>query len=374
MDFSFTEEEQDVAELSRRILEDKVTHERLTDIESRDGPRFDPELWRALADADLLSVGLPGAAGGMGLGLLAQCLVLEQVGRTLAPVPVLPSIVMGAMAIAQHGTADQRDEWVPPAATGEKILTAALAEPVSHDRQRPATTASRDGSGWRLDGTKTAVPAATLADLMLIPATTADGGTGVFLVDRSVEGLTVTPQQLTTGDVAGHVDLEGVVVHDDALLGADQDGDALQSLLDLATVGLCTLQLGVTERALDETAEYSKNRIQFERPIATFQAVGHRCADAYIDVEAIRLTLWQAIWRLSEGLPASLEIETAKFWAAEGGHRVAHAAVHIHGGMGVATEYFIHRYFLHAKQLEFALGGASEQALRIGDQLAAQPA
>jgi 3-oxocholest-4-en-26-oyl-CoA dehydrogenase beta subunit len=373
MDFGFTEEEQDVAELSRRILEDKITHERLTEIESRDGPRFDPELWRALADADLLRIGLPDASGGMGLGLLAQCLVLEQVGRTLAPVPVLPSIVTGAMAIAQHGTSGQRDEWVPPAATGEKILTAALAEPVNQDRQRPATVARRDGTGWRLDGTKTAVPAATLADLMLIPATTADGGAGVFLVDPSAEGLTVTPQQLTTGDVAGHVDLDGVTVDDDALLGADQDGDALESLLDLATVGLCALQLGVTERALEETAEYTKTRVQFERPIATFQAVGHRCADAYIDVEAIRLTLWQAIWRLSEGLPARLEIETAKFWAAEGGHRVAHAAVHLHGGMGVATEYFIHRYFLHAKQLEFALGGATEQARRIGDQLAAQP-
>jgi 3-oxocholest-4-en-26-oyl-CoA dehydrogenase beta subunit len=374
MDFSFTEEEQDVAELSRRILEDKVTHERLTEIESRDGPRFDPELWRALADADLLGVGLPQDSGGTGLGLLAQCLVLEQVGRTLAPVPVLPSILMGAMAITQHGTANQRDEWVRPAATGETILTAALAEPVSSERQRPATTARRDGSGWRLDGTKTAVPAATIADVMLVPATIADGGAGVFLVDRSAQGLTVTPQQLTTGDVAGHIDLDGVMVGDDALLGADQEGSALASLLDLTTVGLCTLQLGVTERALDETAEYTKNRVQFERPIATFQAVGHRCADAYIDVEGIRLTLWQAIWRLSERLPASLEIETAKFWAAEGGHRVAHAVVHLHGGMGVATEYFIHRYFLHAKQLEFMLGGATEQALRIGAKLAAQPA
>jgi len=112
--------------------------------------------------------------------------------------------------------------------------------------------------------------------------------------------------------------------------------------------------------------------VQFERPIATFQAVGHRCADAYIDVEGIRLTLWQAAWRLATGLPAGMEIEVAKLWAAEGGHRVAHTAVHIHGGMGVAVEYPIHRYFVAAKQVEFTLGGATEQRLRIGARLAAE--
>ena len=138
------------------------------------------------------------------------------------------------------------------------------------------------------------------------------------------------------------------------------------------TLGVCATQLGVTEEALRRTAEYAGQRVQFERPIATFQAVGHRCADAYIDVEGIRLTLWQAAWRVAAGLPAATEIEVAKLWAAEGGHRVAHTAVHIHGGMGVAIEYPIHRYFVAAKQTEFMLGGATEQRLRIGSRLAAE--
>ena len=144
-------------------------------------------------------------------------------------------------------------------------------------------------------------------------------------------------------------------------------------MVERATLGLCAVQLGVTERALAATASYAINRIQFERPIATFQAVGHRCADAYIDVEAIGLTLWQAAWRLSAGLPAGAEVAVAKYWAATGGHRVAHAAVHIHGGMGVATEYSIHRYFIAAKQIEFTLGGAKEQLLRLGARLAVEP-
>jgi acyl-CoA dehydrogenase len=133
------------------------------------------------------------------------------------------------------------------------------------------------------------------------------------------------------------------------------------------------VQLGVTERALEATAQYTKERVQFDRAIATFQAVGHRCADCYIDVEGIRLTLWQAIYGVENDAEThQLDVETAKFWAAEGGHRVAHAVVHLHGGMGIATEYFIHRYFAHAKQIEFMLGGATEQAVRIGSQLALQ--
>ena len=136
----------------------------------------------------------------------------------------------------------------------------------------------------------------------------------------------------------------------------------------------CAQQLGVTEEALRSTAEYTTQRVQFERPSATFPAVGHRCADSYIAVEGIRRTRWQAIYAIALGDDATMEIETAKWWASEGGHRVALAVVHLHGGMGIATEYSIHRYFAFATQIEFALGSATEQALRIGAELATQPA
>ncbi|MGH2685649.1 MAG: acyl-CoA dehydrogenase family protein, partial [Actinomycetota bacterium] len=266
-----------------------------------------------------------------------------------------------------------RDTWVRPAAEGERILTGALSEPFNREQTRPVTTAERTGSAWRLDGVKTCVPAATMADLILVPAATSNGAR-VFLVEPGATGVSVTAQKTTNKERYGMVQLEGVEVGDDALLGGpDGDPAALEWMVQRATIGLCALQLGATERALEATAEYSKTRVQFDRPIATFQAVGHRLADSYIDVEGIRLTLWQAAWRLSEKVPARQEIETAKFWAADGGHRVAHAAVHVHGGMGVATEYFVHRYFAHTKQLEFMLGGATEQALRIGAELAAEP-
>lgn len=136
-----------------------------------------------------------------------------------------------------------------------------------------------------------------------------------------------------------------------------------------ATVSLCALQLGVLERALEMTAAYATSRVQFGRPIGTFQAVGQRLADAYIDVEAVRLTMWQAAWLLAQGEPCAAEISTAKFWAADAGHRVAHTAVHVHGGVGIDLDHPLHRYFVAAKRHEFTLGHATDHLVTLGTHL-----
>ena len=140
------------------------------------------------------------------------------------------------------------------------------------------------------------------------------------------------------------------------------------------TLGRSAFQLGVVERALELTAEYAREREQFDRPIGSFQAVSSRLADGYIDVKGLRLTLTQAAWRLSEDLPADVDVNTAAFWAADAGHRVAHTTVHVHGGVGIDTDHPVHRYFLAAKQTEFAVGSATGQLLRIGRELADTPA
>jgi alkylation response protein AidB-like acyl-CoA dehydrogenase len=360
MDFAFTEEQQQLRELARRILTDRVTHESLTDLEAFGAERFDPALWAELARANLLGVALPETIGGLGYGLIELCVLLEEIGRTLAPVPAYASLVLGALPLLEYGTTAQQEEWLPAVATGERILTAALAGPVDAD-----TTARRIDGGWRIDGVRTGVPAATLADLLLVPAAT-DAGTAIFLLRPGTPGLSIQPQRTTARQTTGLLRLDGIEAGDEALLGGTVTPAAAGWLRDRAVLGVCALQLGVTDRALRATADYATTREQFRRPIGSFQAVGHRLADAYIDVEAIRLALWQAAWQASAGLDAEAAIATAKFWAAEGGHRVAHAAVHVHGGMGIAEEHFLHRYFLHAKQLEFTLGGATEQALRLG--------
>ena len=370
MDFELTEAARDLAGLTRTILADQLTEQRLREVESG-SDRFDRALWTRLADAGVLSAGLPVSVGGAGYGLLEQCAVLVELGRAVAPVPYLPTVVMGASTIGEFGTPRQRDRWVRPAATGEKLLTAALSEEVGDELTSTATLV--DGS-WRLSGVKTAVPAGPVSDLVLVPANT-DNGSTVFVVTPQDRGVTVRRQEIVDGDSEALVELDDVVLDGDRVLGEIGAGQRiLEFMAARATVGLCALQLGVTERALELTARYATERVQFERPIGTFQAVAQRLADGYVDVEAIRLTLWQAAWRLAAGLPAATEVATAKFWAADGGHRVAHTAVHLHGGVGIDKDYPLHRYFVATKRNEFSLGGATAQLRRIGSTLAAEPA
>ena len=220
---------------------------------------------------------------------------------------------------------------------------------------------------------KTVVPASPRADLVLVPASAADGVL-VFLVEPSDAGVTVQPQELTDGADAGRLVLDGVGCCGPLVLGASGGAEVADWLVSRGTVGVCAVQAGVLERALELTAEYARSREQFGRPIGSFQAVAQRLADAYIDVEAVRLTMWQAAWLLAAGAARRPEVAaavaTAKFWAADAGHRVAHTAVHVHGGMGIDTSYPLHRYFVAAKRAEFTLGGATAQLLRLGDVLA----
>jgi len=356
MDFGLTEEQAELGGLTRKILAE------------RDAP------WADLAAAGVLAAGLPPALGGAGLGLLEQCSVLIELGRAASDVPYLASIVLGAGAVAAFGTAAQRERWAAPAGRGSVVLTAALSEPDGNDPGRPSARAERADGRWVLSGVKTAVDAAPEADLFLVPCASPDGVL-VFLVAPSDPGVSVEPQRLTDFSVAGRVVLDGVVLDDDLVLAGNGQGVQVADwLVARATVGLCAVQSGVIERALELTADYAKSRVAFGRPIGSFQAVTQRLADAYVDVEAVRLTMWQAAWLLASGESgdggADVAVATAKFWAAEAGHRVAHTAVHVHGGIGIDVTYPVHRYFVAAKQHEFALGGATVQLLRIGDVLA----
>jgi alkylation response protein AidB-like acyl-CoA dehydrogenase len=387
MDFTYSEEQEAVRELAGRIFTERVTHERLKEIEqagAEEGP-IDRALWRELADAGLLGIALDEEYGGAGLDFVAACLVVEAAGRTAAYVPLIETLVYGAAPIAQFGTAAQRQEWLPGVSSGETILTAALAELVGEvilpGGTSPTTTAHEQADGsWVLDGTKACVPAALVANAILVPASrVASGGSaagsGVFIVEADADGLELIKQTTTTGRPEAILELSGVKVAADRQLGgAGADGAAIiTAVSELATAALCVLEAGACATALSLTGEYTKTRVQFDKPIATFQAVGQRAADAYVDTEAIRLTAWQAVSRLSAGLPASSEVAVAKFWAAEGGQRVVHAAAHLHGGVGVDRDYPLHRFFLLTRQIELTLGGANESLRRLGRTLADEP-
>jgi alkylation response protein AidB-like acyl-CoA dehydrogenase len=374
MDFSFTDEQQAIAALAKQILGDGATHERLRQIERGGGPRFDPALWRRLAEAGLVGVAIPEAHGGGGLGFVELMLVLEEVGRRAAPVPFLETAVLGALALAEFGSAAQRTALLPAVARGETILTAALVEGEG-DVLAPTTTATRDGDAWVLRGSKLCVPAAELAHRILVPAATGAETVGVFLVDPRTRGVATTPLATTSGQPEARLDLDGVRVGAGDVLGDAAAGRRIVAwVVERAQAGLAAVALGCCEEALRLTADYVKTRKQFEQPIAMFQAVAHRAADSYIDTEGVRLTVWQAASRLAAGESAPAEVALAKFWAAEAGHRIVHAAQHLHGGIGVDRDYPLHRYFLYARQIELTLGGAAAQLRTIGRLLAAQPA
>ncbi len=369
MDFTFTEEQETISKLARDLFERRATPERLTELEAGEA-RYDAALWKELASVGLLGTALPESVGGSCVsdgGFLELGVLLAEVGWSLAPVPAYPTLLLGSDSIARHGTSEQQQRFLPGVIEGTRILSAGLHEPGRSDPTRPATTARRDGPSWRLDGTKELVPAAQLADTVLIPATVDDGAVGLFLLATDAQGVEVRPVATTTREPHADVFLDGATVSDaDRLEGSD---GLVNSLYTRALVGLCAIQLGVSDRALRMAAEYTTGREQFGRPIGSFQAVQQRMADGFIDVEAIRWTTWHAAWLIAEGRPtdqAARAARIAKFWAAEAGARVAATTQHVHGGIGIDITYPLHRYFLWAKQNELTLGSASQQLAHLG--------
>ena len=370
MDFTPSEAQRELGALTRQIVTDHVTVERLRAAEKA-GARFDQVLWAALAQAGVLSADV---------GLLERCSVLVELGRALAPVPYLPTVAVAGAALAEFGSAPQRDRWLAPALAGQAVLAVApctddAARPTAVGRSEPGWRLSAPTPGpplaWRLTGEVTAVTAGPVADAFLVTADTA-AGPSVFVVLPGDRGVTLERQRMVNHDDAAQLILDNVPLPDDRRMFAP---DLVGRVGDLLTVGLCAYQLGVLERGLELTAEYARTRMQFGRPIGAFQAVSQRLADAYIDVQAVELALWHAAWTLEnpETGEAPAAVATAKFWAADAGHRVAHTLVHVHGGTGIDLEHPVHRYFLAAKRTEFEHGSATASLLRLGDVLASHP-
>jgi alkylation response protein AidB-like acyl-CoA dehydrogenase len=364
MDFTFSDEQETIAKVARQLFENRVTPERLTELEDGE-TRYDPGLWRDLAAADLLGIALPENVGGSGHGFVELALILAEVGWSVAPVPVYATLLLGADTLARYGDDVQRQRYLPDVVAGARLLTAGLTEPGRSDPSMPATMAHRDGGSWRIDGAKEMVPAAQLCHTMLVPAQNDSGDTGVFILDLDAPGVEVQPVATTHGEPYADVLFDSAMVSDDNRIPGN-GMDVVESMYARALAGLCAVQLGVTERALRMAAAYTTEREQFGRPIGSFQAVQQRMADAFIDVEAIRWTMWQAAWTLDQGRPPGREAGIAKFWAAEAGARVAATAQQVHGGIGIDTTYPLFRYFLWAKHNELSLGSASAQLAKLG--------
>lgn len=374
MDFTLTEEQEAIRDLAARILTEQLPPERLRALEEA-GTWYADDVWAELAKAGLLGICLPEADGGGGFGLTEACLVAEQVGRTVAPVPYLAAVVGAGLPIARYGSADQRAAHLPGLIDGTRLLSVALEEPGEVTAPlTPSTTAVRHDGSWRITGEKAFVVAADRAAAILVPARTGETSSAVFLVDPAAPGVTLVAEQTVSGEPQHTLRLLDVEVGEPEVLGRpDQGAEIAGWIADRLMAAICATQTGVCEEAVAITARYVTTREQFGSKLGTFQAVGHRVADAYIDTEGIRLTAQQAIWQLDADLDATEALMVAKYWSAEGAQRVVHAAQHLHGGIGVDLDYPIHRYFRWAKVLELSLGGASPSLLRLGASLVAGP-
>ncbi|MEU5214717.1 acyl-CoA dehydrogenase family protein [Streptomyces sp. NPDC020807] len=337
MDFTPTEEQEAVRELAARIFGDLATHERL----AAAGTGGDAELWKALCAA-----GLPGAVEET--GLLGLVLLLEEQGRVTAQVPLAASCVYGILAVVRHGTDEQRARLLPGLRDGTTVVTGAF----------PAG-GSVVSEGERLSGIVEWVPWLRDATHVLVP----DGARGLWLV-RTEDAAPVEAVELTAPWSAGRLVLDGAP-------GERLGGPgAYEAVLAAARTAFAGLQAGVCAGSLARAVEYTSVREQFGRPLSTRQAVQLRAADAYMDTEAIRVTAYEAAWRLDEGLDAREAALTAAWWASEAGKRVVHTGQHLHGGMGADLDHPVHRHFLWGRQLDAYLGAGTELLAELGDLLA----
>ncbi|MDO8862154.1 acyl-CoA dehydrogenase family protein [Haliea sp. E1-2-M8] len=337
MDYSLTEDQAAIAELAEKIFREQVNDTAQAEFQDS----FNTKLWQTLADAGLTGLGLAEQNGGSAMGFIAQCLVVQAQGAVLAQIP-LPETLLAAQALEAGGIS----EGLPGVAAGDAWLSLSL------------------GAGLSLEGD-------TLqGELGMVPW--AEGA--LYLVARAGERLVafapaeadveLIPQRVSNGRPTCQVLVRSAKALD---LGGP---DTIARLHQRQQVMTASLQLGVAEEALKRTAAYTSERKQFGKPLAAFQAVAHRAADSYMDIEALRGVVDSAMWRLEAGLDATLQSGAARWWATEASHRVSHTAQHLHGGIGSDLQYPIHRYFLWSKQLEFDLGGAAHELAAMGRHLA----
>ncbi|WP_029136406.1 acyl-CoA dehydrogenase family protein [Nakamurella lactea] len=365
MDFHLSEDQKAVRDLAAGVFARHADPLRLPDIESTED-RFDRVLWQQLAEAGVLGLAIDEQHGGAGLGLQELAMVLPEQGRTLGTVPLWETVIGGALPLIRYGTQEQQAQWLPRIADGSAVLTVAL-EPIGAARPwRTSVSASGDDGGWALTGTAVGVPAGHLAEAIVVPATT-DAGIELFLVrtDQSPVGR----QRYERTDRGIAVDLELAGAAAERLAGGPQD-DRLDWLLRQCWIALAGLQVGISQSAVRQAAEYTSMRHQFGVPLATFQAVAHQAADCHIDTEAMEVTFLNAVWREATGRDAGAAAHVAQWWASEAGDRVARTVQHLHGGLGADVTYPIHRYMLWTTQLANTLGSASWHLQQLSDQIA----
>ncbi len=335
--------------------------------DERDPVGFSRALWKEMAELGWVGIPFPESVGGAGLGFAELVVVMEALGRQLAPEPFLSTVLLGGQALLLGGSQAQREEWLPGAVRGELILTLAHQERRSRfDLHRVATRAERSGDGFRLSGEKTQVLDGHVADALVVAARTSGAeadrrGVSLFLVRSDAAGLGVERQTRVDARNAALVRLDGVAVSDaDRVGNLDEGGALLESVVDRASVGLCAEMLGLMSEAFDRTLRYVKERKQFGVVIGSFQALKHRAARLFIQIELSRSAVMAAARALDEQhVDAQRLVSLAKARCSDAAMAVANEAIQMHGGIGMTDEHEIGFFLKRARAAELTFGDAA---------------
>jgi alkylation response protein AidB-like acyl-CoA dehydrogenase len=370
VDLTLTEEQELISSTARDLLDARCPTAHVREMRS-DPAGYSPTLWKEIAELGWTGMAFPEEHGGFGAGFLELCLVVEEMGRHLLPGPFLPTVVLCGMAIATHGSEEQKATRLAGIAGGDRILSYARAAPGAGWRSAGSeVVAAAAGDGFVLSGEAMFVAYADVADELLVVGQ--EGGDPNHLTAFLVPAEDVTTEPLHTAgnDRLHRVTLEGVRIGPGRVLGCRGEGRAVtETVAAYGTAATCAEMVGGAQRVLDLTVQYATERKQFDTPIGSFQAVQHHCADMGVDVLTSRLIAFEAIWRLAEGLEATVEVSMAKAWVSEAYRRVCALGHQVHGAIGFTIEHDLHFYLRHATATESTFGDAHLHWGRIAESM-----
>jgi alkylation response protein AidB-like acyl-CoA dehydrogenase len=375
MDFSFTEE-QDMLRISARDFLTKECPKAKVREMAVDERGYDPQMWHSMAELGWMGLIFPEEYGGMGASFVDLVILMEEMGRNILPSPFFSTIALCALSLLEYGSSEQKTKFLPQIAKGEAIWTFALAE--SSGRCKASEVRLRavpKGANHVLEGHKLFVTDAHVADYILVVGRTGDGerpedGITLFIVDAKKPNVRMEMIPTIGGDRQFKVSFDKVTVSKDDILGKVGKGwDILDFVLRRAAVLKCAEMSGACQAVLDMTASYAKERVQFGRPIGSFQAVQHKLADMLIDVEAVQYLLYQAAWGISVGSPMPGQISAAKAKANEAYQRICIEAIAAHGAIGYTVDHDVGLYYRRVKAAEFAAGDTDWHKEMIATEL-----
>ncbi len=369
MDFDLNEDQELLKKTAREFLTAECPARLVREVEKGSG--YSPELWEKMAGLGWVGLPVEEDLGGSDAGFLDMCLLVEQIGRALAPVPFI-STALCEYALIDGGSAEQKKRYLPRMAAGKLIMTPALNDAtLTFHPSAIECAAAKKGDGYVIRGEKLLVPYGAIADAYLVATRTGglgENGISLFIVDRGQKGVSVSPVPTIACDARSHLQMDDVEVGRDGLLGREGDGwPLLKKLLQRGATLTCAEMIGGAQAVLERTVAYVKDRVQFERPVGSFQAVQHKCANMAGACDGARFVTYQAAWLLSENLPCDREVAIAKAWTSDAYTRVCLDSHQAHGAIGFTKEYDLQLYTRRAKAAELAYGDTRYHSEMLAD-------